>query len=89
MARAALEVDEDDALGLAPAGAAAAGRLGCVGLQSQQRAERQAQHAGPAHAEQVPPRDPQFSVAKIFAGLSGYDEHRTASLMIRTETRDY
>ena len=75
MARPALEIDEDDALGLAPARAAAAGRLGRLGLQPQQRAERQAQHAGPAHAEHVAPRDPQSSIAKVLAGLSGYDEH--------------
>ena len=75
MARPALEVNENDALGLAPARAAAAGRLGRMGLQSQQRAERQAQHAGPAHAEQIPPGDPQFPIAKILAGLSGYDKH--------------
>ena len=75
MARPTLEINENDALGLGPAGAATAGRLGRLGLHAQQRAERKAQHAGPAHAEQVPPRYPQFSIAKVLAGLSGYDEH--------------
>ena len=29
------------------------------------------EHAGPAHAEQVPPGDAQFTIAQVFAGLSG------------------
>ena len=54
--------------------------LGRRGLQSQQRAERQAQHAGPARAEQIPPGDSQFPITKVLAGLSGYDEHDGLSL---------
>jgi hypothetical protein len=46
-----------------------------MGLQAKQRAERQAQHAGPAHAEHIPPGDPQLSIAQVFAGLSRYYEH--------------
>ena len=82
MARSALEVDHDDALGFAPTGAAAGGcgrRRGCARglnrLQFEQRAERQAEHAGAADAEDVAPARTQVSIAEILGLGTDDSEH--------------
>ena len=82
MARAALEVDHDDALGLAPAGTAAG--LGAPGrrrLELEHRAQAQTQQARAPDPQDVAPRDPQLRIAQVFPSLSGYDDHRRRSLV--------
>ena len=79
MARAALEVNHDDALGLAPAGAAFAERLTGrrrLGAQAEERAEGAAENGRAADAEEVAPGDAEVSVAEVAAGLSRDADHR-------------
>src|SRR5262249_7601946 len=75
-ARPALQVDHDDALGLAPARTAGLVLLGRASLELEQRAEAQAQEAGAADAQQVAAREAGGAVAQVRAGLSGDDDHR-------------
>src|SRR5262249_20147325 len=72
VAGAALEVDDDDALGLAEAGTAVAALLLGVRLQAEQVAERDAQHGRAADAQEITARD---TVAGVFTGTSGDDQH--------------
>src|SRR5262249_41900748 len=78
MAGASLEIDHDDALGLAPAGTAdrlggAPGSFGRVSLaETEQVGERQADHGRAADAEQIATCQ---TIAGVFAGPLGKNEH--------------
>ena len=48
------------------------------GLELEHRAERQAEQARAADAEDVAPGHPEVRVAQVLAGLSGDDDHRGA-----------
>ena len=75
----ALEIDHDDALGLAPAGAAA-------GLAGPGRGRLELEHRAQAHAQQARAATrrmsrrvtPSCGSHRSFPGLSGYDDHRVA-----------
>ena len=73
MARSALEIDEDHALGLAEAGTAVALLGGSLGrLELEEPAERQAEDRRAADAQQIAPC---VAIAGVFAGPAGDDEH--------------
>jgi hypothetical protein len=85
VARAALQVDQDDALGAVPAGAAGgrlrgAGPLG--GLQLEHAAEGHAQESAAADAKDIAPRNTEVRIAQILAGLAGDAEHRHANSFV-------
>ena len=70
----ALEVDHDDALGLAPAGPAPVREPASRGrgrLELEHRAERQAQQPRAADPQQVAAGEPEVPVAEVLAGESG------------------
>ncbi len=77
VARPALEIHEDHALGLAPAGTAgqAAGVVRRGGLHLEHRAERQAEQARGTDPEDVAPGAAEVAVAEILAAGSGYEQH--------------
>ena len=50
------------------------------GLELEHRAQRQAEQARAADAQQVAPGRPELRVAQVLAGLSGDDDHRRSSL---------
>src|SRR5690606_32453040 len=86
VARSALQVDHDDALGLVPAGAAAAegfarGRIGLGLFDPQEVGQREAQHRSAADPQNVAPRGSNPPVAIILGKLSGNPQHRRASAM--------
>ena len=85
MARPTLEINENDALGLAPARAAAAAASAAWACKRNSEPSVRPNMPAPPTRSTVPPRDPQFSIAKILAGLSGYDEHDCTSLMVEQE----
>ena len=71
MAGPALQVDHDDAFGLAPTRAPARlGAAGRHGLQLEHRAQAHAQQARTTDSQDVAPRDAQFRIAQVFPRLS-------------------
>src|SRR5262249_41780459 len=76
VAGAALEVEHDDPLRLAPAGPAAGPALAGRGLQLKHAAQAQAQEARAADAQDVPAGDAEMRVAEVLAGLSLDGDHR-------------
>ncbi len=50
-------------------------RAGLRRLELEQRAERQAEHAGAADAEHIAPSGPQVSIAQIFAARTDDSKH--------------
>ena len=72
MARPALKVDEDHALGFAEAGAAGVVLLGGRLLPAEQVGETEAENGGTADSEQLAPRD---AVASILPCKTGNDKH--------------
>jgi hypothetical protein len=67
MTRPALEVDHNNALGLAPSWTTADGAGTRAGFQVEQLPQRKPEHGGTAEAEEIASRHFGFSVTKIAA----------------------
>ena len=80
VARSTLQVDQDNALGLAPAGAAGAGMhfLGGDLLQFEHLGKAQPYERRASDAQQFPPR--KTSIAGHATLITGYDQHSSSSL---------
>ncbi len=84
MTGTSLEIDHDDALGLAPARGTARLAAGDIRgpcrdrLQLEHRAETQGQQARPPDAENVAPRHAKLRITQVLPCLSGDDDHRVA-----------
>ena len=75
MTRAALQIAEDDVLGLAPAGATHVSGLSGPGLQLEHVGQAEAQHAGAANAQEVATGHFQVRIAQVLSKFSGYRNH--------------
>ena len=75
MTRAALQIAEDDVLGLAPAGATHVSGLSGPGLQLEHVGQAEAQHARAANAQQVATGHFQVRIAQVLSEFSGYRNH--------------
>ena len=72
MARPALQVDQDDALGFAEAGAAGVVLFGGGLSPAEEIGQAEAKDRGAAHSEQLAPRD---AVTSILPWETGNDQH--------------
>ena len=75
VARPSLEVTENDALGLAPAGSALGSLFLGVGLKFKHGAKRKAHHARAANAQEVAAGQFTFCVAQVAAISTGDSDH--------------
>src|SRR5690606_13732407 len=82
MAWAALQIDHDDALRLAPARRGDGRRRGSPRSQAQHAAEREAEQTRAAHAHHVATGDLQMGIAQILGRRTLNSKHRSAPEVI-------